>query len=121
MKKGVKSIFVVAVLIVMMFMVAVPAFASEVEAADEAVMAVEESAGEKVISSKAIAAAVVVGIACAAGAVGMAWAIVKSVDGISRQPEAEGKIRTTMMLGLIFVETVIIYALVVAILIIFVL
>ena len=45
----------------------------------------------------------------------------KSVDGISRQPEAEGKIRTTLMLGLVFVETAIIYALVVAILIIFVL
>ena len=48
-------------------------------------------------------------------------AIAKSVDGISRQPEAEGKIRTTLMLGLVFVETAIIYALIVAILIIFVL
>ena len=48
-------------------------------------------------------------------------AIAKSGGGISRQPEAEGKIRTTLMLGLVFVETAIIYALVVAILIIFVL
>ena len=40
---------------------------------------------------------------------------------IARQPEAEGKIRTTLMLGLVFVETAIIYALIVAILIIFVL
>lgn len=121
MRKGVKSIFVVAALIVMMFMIAVPAFATEVEVADEMAAAVEESAGEGVIGSKAIAAAVVVGITCVAGAIGMALAIVKSVDGIARQPEAEGKIRTTMMLGLIFVETVVIYALVVAILIIFVL
>jgi len=44
----------------------------------------------------------------------------KAVEGISRQPEAEDKIRTTMMLGLVFVETAIIYALIVAILIIFV-
>ena len=35
--------------------------------------------------------------------------------------EAEGKLRTTMMLGLVFVETVVIYALIVAILIVFVL
>ena len=45
----------------------------------------------------------------------------KSAEGISRQPEAEGKIRTTLMLGLVFIETAIIYALLVVILIIFVL
>ena len=37
------------------------------------------------------------------------------------QAEAEGKIRTSMMLTLVFIETAIIYALLVAILIIFVL
>ena len=45
----------------------------------------------------------------------------KATEGIARQPEAEGKIRTTMMLGLVFLETAIIYALLVVILIIFVL
>jgi F-type H+-transporting ATPase subunit c len=44
----------------------------------------------------------------------------KSAEGISRQPEAEGKIRSTFMLGLVFIETAIIYALLVVILIIFV-
>ena len=43
------------------------------------------------------------------------------ISGIARQPEAEGKIRTTLMLGLVFIETAIIYALLVVILIIFVL
>ena len=51
----------------------------------------------------------------------MGIAIAKSTEGISRQPEAEGRIRTAMMLGLVFIETAIIYALIVAILIIFVL
>ena len=37
------------------------------------------------------------------------------------QPEAADKIRAGMMLGLVFIETAIIYALIVAILIIFVL
>ena len=57
----------------------------------------------------------------ASNAIGMGIAIAKAVDGISRQPEAEGKIRTSLMLGLVFVETAIIYALIIAVLIIFVL
>ena len=62
------------------------------------------------------------GIGVALGAaIGMGLAISKAVDGISRQPEAEAKIRTTLMLGLVFIETVVIYALIVAILVIFVL
>ena len=51
----------------------------------------------------------------------MGLAVAKSAEGISRQPEAESKIRTTLMLGLVFIETAIIYALLVVILIIFVL
>ena len=64
--------------------------------------------------------AIVVGIAASAGAIGMGMSISKSSEAIARQPEAEGKIRTTLMLGLVFIETAIIYALIVAILIIFV-
>ena len=71
--------------------------------------------------SSAIAAGLAVGIAAAGGAVGMGLATAKSAEGIARQPEAEGKIRTMMMLGLVFIETAIIYALLVVILIIFVL
>ena len=47
--------------------------------------------------------------------------VVILVEGISRQPEVENKIRTTFMLGIVFIETAIIYALLVVILIIFVL
>lgn len=70
---------------------------------------------------KAIAAGIAIGLAAAAGAVGMGIAIAKTNEAIARQPEADGKLRSTFMLGLIFIETAIIYALVVAILIIFVL
>ena len=70
---------------------------------------------------KAIAAAIVVGIASALGAVGMGIAIAKAAESLARQPEASGKINSAMMLGLVFIETLIIYALIVAILIIFVL
>ena len=94
---------------VMLFAVSLTAFAATGDG---------ESA---VMSSKAFAAAIAIGLAAGAGALGMGWAIAKSVEGIARQPEAEGKIRTTLMLGLVFVETAIIYALVITILIIFVL
>ena len=97
----------------------VTAFA-DTEPADAAVQT-EETAADSVTSSKATASAIAIGVAAAAGAIGMGMAIAKSVEGISRQPEAEGKIRTTMMLGLVFLETVVIYALLTVILIIFVL
>ncbi len=85
------------------------------EEEDEAEVEKEDNTG-----SKAIAAAIAIGIAAAGGAIGMGLAIAKANEGISRQPEADGKIRTNLMLGLVFIETAIIYALVVTILIIFV-
>ena len=88
--------------------------------AADAVPAAEATA-ESATGSKAIAAAIVVGIVATAAALGMAIAIGKSAEGMSRQPEASGSIRSSMMLGLVFIETVVIYALIVAILIIFVL
>ena len=83
---------------------------------------VQEAAAEAdSTGSKAIAAAIVVGLAAAAGAIGMGIAVAKSAEGMARQPEASGKINSAMMLGLVFIETAIIYALIIAILIIFVL
>ncbi|MEE0835811.1 MAG: ATP synthase F0 subunit C [Clostridia bacterium] len=80
-----------------------------------------ETAENETSESKAWPAAFAVGFAAAAGAIAMGIAIGKASDGISRQPEATGNIRTNLMLGLVFIETLIIYALIVAILIIFVL
>ncbi len=82
----------------------------------------ENAEGESSVkSAKAIGAAIAVGLACAAGALGMAMAISKSAESMARQPEISDKINSTMMLGLVFIETAIIYALIVAILVIFVL
>ena len=81
----------------------------------------DETTDDNAKGDKALAAAIAIGLAATGGAIAMGMAISKSVEGIARQPEAEGKIRTNLMLGLVFVETAIIYALVVAILIIFVL
>lgn len=110
--------FAAFLLITMVFSAGIPVFAAaDLETPGmEIVEQMDNSAG-----NKALAAAITVGLAAASGAIGMGWAIAKSAEAISRQPEAEAKIRTSLMLGLVFVETAIIYALVVAILIIFVL
>lgn len=95
---------------------------NSVVATEDMVIATGNAAlDQSAVGSKAIAAGIAIGLAALGGAIGMGMAISKSSEGIARQPEAEGKIRTTLMLGLVFIETAIIYALVVAILIIFVL
>ena len=87
---------------------------SEVDGADES----EENSSK---IRKIWAVAGLIGVTCFAGALGMAHAVAKAAENIAEQPEASGQIRTSMMMGLVFIETVIIYALIVAILIIFVL
>ena len=52
--------------------------------------------------------------------IGMGIATGKAVEATARQPEAVGKIRTMLLLGLAFVETTAIYGLLVGILILFV-
>ncbi len=110
---------------VLMLVLVIGALASPVSvhaedaAAEVAVAAMSDEAS--FVHSKAFAAAITIAVVAAAGAISMGFVIWKTVEGIARQPEAEGKIRTAMMLGLVFVETAIIYALIVAILIIFVL
>lgn len=66
-------------------------------------------------------AAIGAGIAAFTGfgaGIGMGIATGKAVEGIARQPEAEKKIRTTLIFGLAFAETTAIYGIFIAILII---
>ena len=59
---------------------------------------------------------------CGAGAaLAMGNATGKAVESIARQPEAAGKINSSLMFGLIMMETCAVYALLVAILIVFIL
>ena len=120
-KKIIAALFVIVAMLAM----AIPAFAAGNGAAPATDAAqTQQSESVQVDSSlglKAVATGIAIGLAAAGGAVGMGIAAGKSVEGIARQPEAESKIRTTLMLGLVFIETAIIYALLVVILIIFVL
>ena len=119
------NLILMSILVLSMLLAfAVPAFAEAAPASDGTSVQTEEAVAEETdnsSSSKAWAAGIAVGIAAAVGAISMGIAVSKSSESIARQPEAAGKINSAMMLGLVFIETVIIYALIVAILIIFVL
>ena len=118
-----KKIWMILTALTLLCLLSVPALAAG-EAADAPQAAVTaEDDGEKggVTAQKAWTVAILIGVACVGGALGMARAISKATDNIAEQPEAANQIRTSMMMGLVFIETVIIYALIVAILIIFVL
>ena len=127
MKTMLKKLAAILLVVLVMTALSVPAFAAAdgllVSAPAPAVEETEEETREEAgsVDAKAMAAAIGIGLAAAAGAIAMGIAISRAVEGIARQPEAEGKIRTSLMLGLVFIETAIIYALIVAILIIFVL
>ena len=120
MKTKMKKITAIFILTMVVFALSFPVYAVNADA-QAAAQTSEGAAEDASVGDRALAAAIAVGLAAGAGAVVMGIAIAKSADGIARQPEAEGKIRTTLMLGLVFIETAIIYALIVAILVIFVL
>ena len=64
------------------------------------------------------------GIAVLAGlgaGLGMGIATNKAVEAVGRQPEAQGKINSVLLLGLVLAESTAIYGFVVALLIMFVL
>ncbi|HIV00495.1 MAG TPA: ATP synthase F0 subunit C [Candidatus Stercoripulliclostridium merdipullorum] len=64
----------------------------------------------------ALGAALAIGLTGLGAALAMGFSISKAMEGIARQPEADNKIRSTLILGLAFCETLAIYGLLVAIL-----
>ncbi len=123
MMNKMKRVFALLLLVVLSLgVLSATAFAAPADATDQSsAVTTEETQEEDSTGAKAIAAGIAIGLAALGGAVAMGIAIAKTSEGIARQPEAEGKLRTTLMLGLVFIETAIIYALIIAILIIFVL
>ena len=70
-------------------------------------------------AASVIAAAIAVGFAGLGPGIGQGNAAGQAVEGIARQPEAEGRIRGTLLLSLAFMESLTIYGLVVALAILF--
>jgi F-type H+-transporting ATPase subunit c len=66
----------------------------------------------------AIAAGLGIGIAALGGALGQGRAAAAALDGIARNPGAAGQIRGPMILGLALIESLVIYALIISLLLV---
>jgi len=88
---------------------AIPAVASAQEAA---AASDSESAGLK--AALALGAGLAIGIAAAGGGIGQGRAAASALEGIARNPEATSKVMTPMIIALALIESLVIYALVIA-------
>jgi F-type H+-transporting ATPase subunit c len=61
-----------------------------------------------------LGAGLAIGIGAVGPGIGIGVLVAKSVEGMARQPEAAGLIRTTMFIGIAFAEAIALYALVIA-------
>ena len=66
-----------------------------------------------------LAAAIAVGLGSIGPALGEGRAVAAAMDAIARQPEAAGTLCRTLFVGLAMIETMAIYALVIALLVLF--
>lgn len=85
------------------------------------IMAAEQPAAAGVASESgvakgmlAIASGLAITIAAAAGAIGQGKLMSSSIEGIARNPGAQEKLFIPMILGLVFIESLVIYSLVIA-------
>lgn len=65
----------------------------------------------------ALAAAIAIGLSALGAAIGQGLSASKAMEGIARQPEASSDIRTNLIIAMAFMESLAIYGLLIAILI----
>jgi F-type H+-transporting ATPase subunit c len=91
-------------------------------------VAAEEAAAEGGLSAAklgyfsmaALACGLGIGLAALGTGIGQGIGLAKANEGVARNPGASGKITTTLIIGLAMIESLCIYALVVALIILFV-
>ncbi len=98
------------VMTVMMFFLV--SCATSVVWAQEATSAATPLATES--GMKALAAALSIGLGAVGGALGMGRLVASALDGMARNPNVQGRLFNVMILGLAFVESLVIYALIIA-------
>jgi F-type H+-transporting ATPase subunit c len=74
----------------------------------------------EIIKWSLIAASFPLGIAAAFGALGQGKAIAAAAEAIARNPSATGDIRGALILGLVLIESLVIYVLLISLIIFFV-
>ncbi|MBI5015788.1 MAG: ATP synthase F0 subunit C [Deltaproteobacteria bacterium] len=104
-----KRISTVASLALLGMAFAVPAFAQEAAAA---------GGDMSVKGLLALAAGFAIAIAAGFGAVGQSKGLAAALEGIARNPAASGKLVTPMIIGLAMIESLVIYALVISLMIV---
>ncbi len=109
-----KKISAVMFLVISLVLVASAAFAAEAAAA-----AAPDAAKFSFFGTVAFASAIGIGIAALGTGIGMGLGIGRAVEGIARNPEASGKIMTTMIVGLALIESLAIYTLVVVLILLY--
>jgi F-type H+-transporting ATPase subunit c len=70
-------------------------------------------------SAKMLAAAIAIGVGAIGPGIGIGVLVSRALEAIGRNPEAQPKIQTAMILGIAFTEAIAIYALVIALMILF--
>ena len=73
-----------------------------------------------VAAARALGAGLCMGIGAIGPAIGEGNAVGKALEGMARQPESRGMLRTNMILGCAIAETTGIYSLVISLLLLFV-
>lgn len=81
--------------------------------------AVAQAVVQNADSAKFLGAALAIGIGAIGPGVGIGILVSRALEAIGRNPEATPKIQTVMILGIAFTEAIAIYALVVALMILF--
>jgi F-type H+-transporting ATPase subunit c len=104
-----KVLFILAALIAF-----VGALAGNVLAAEEVQAAAQAASGQLKEFGLAIGAGLGIGLAAAGGALGQGRAVSSAMEGLSRNPQASDKMFLPLILGLVFIESLVIYTLVIA-------
>jgi F-type H+-transporting ATPase subunit c len=92
----------------------VGALAGNVLAAEEVQAAVQAASWQLREFGLAIGAGLGLGLAAAVGALAQGRAVSSAMEGLSRNPQASDKMFLPLILGLVFIESLVIYTLVIA-------
>jgi F-type H+-transporting ATPase subunit c len=103
------------VVLATMVMVLAAGFVSPLHAQEAA-----GGAATEVVRWSIIAAGFALAIAAAFGAMSQAKGLAAAVEGIARNPSAAGEIRGSLILGLVLIESLVIYVLLVSLILFFV-
>ena len=102
-------------LFAMAFMVVAAGLLSPVFAQETAA-----GAGSELVKWSVITAGFALGFAAAFGALAQAKGLASAAEGIARNPSAAGEIRGVLILGLVLIESLVIYVLLISLILFFV-